>query len=114
MYKKFTELLRAKNSTVADLCRATGLKESSLSNWKKRNKGINTDTLIAICKYFNVSSDWFLGLDEDNVNILNAIVLDSDEEKIISAYRKADEGTQKSVCKLLDIKKDLKLSEDVG
>ena len=40
MYERFHELLTANGVTVADLCKETGLKESSLSNWKKRNNGI--------------------------------------------------------------------------
>lgn len=121
MYKKFTELLNSSHSTVADLCRSTGLKESSLSNWKKRNKGINTDTLVVICKYFGVSSDWFLGLSDSkalhgNNNLdkpaTSDFSLSSEERDLVAAYRLADEVTQNNICKLLDIKKVSGLSPE--
>ena len=86
MYERFQELLRLNNTSVAALCRDTGLKESSLSNWKKRNKGISTDTLIIICGYFNVSSDWLLGLN-NNPPIKSNRISDF-EYKIIVEYRK--------------------------
>jgi DNA-binding Xre family transcriptional regulator len=119
MYDKFLELLNSTHTTVADFCRATGLKESSLSNWKKRDKGINTDTLIVICRHFGVSSDWFLDLSNSKILIAGEAPeqpapLPSEDQILIDAYHKADTGIQESVCKLLDIKRDSILSEEVG
>ena len=78
MYERFQELLRLKHSTVAQLCRDTGLNESSLSNWKKRNKGINTETLVTICKYYNVSTDWLLGLSDSMTEYMPLYYIDNE------------------------------------
>ena len=37
MYEIFRQLLKAKGLTVADVSKGTGISQSTLSNWKKRN-----------------------------------------------------------------------------
>lgn len=62
MYKKYAELLRKTNKTTYQVCKDTGIRESVISEWKKRgsNGGISTNTLKKLCDYFDVSADYFL------------------------------------------------------
>lgn len=104
MYERFQELLKINDCTVADLCHATGLKESSLSNWKKRNRGINAETLVTICRYFNASADWFLGLDGDAPEkyvepkpAAPTPFFPADEQELLDAYRKFNDAGKASI-----------------
>lgn len=60
MYEVFLSLLKRDGVTVADVSRATGIKESTLSNWKSRNNLISGKNGKLIADYFNVSLDYLL------------------------------------------------------
>lgn len=61
MYKVFEELLRQKGVTVADVCRATGIRQSTMSNWKKRGNQLSAKNAQLVADYFGVSIDYLMG-----------------------------------------------------
>lgn len=63
MYERFEQLLKEKGVTVAQMCRDTGIRESTMSNWKNRKENggaVSVDTLAKIAAYFGVSLDFFV------------------------------------------------------
>ena len=58
MYEIFEKLLKEKGVKVADVCRGTGLKAPTFSDWKKGKSSPNTDKLILIANYFGVSVEY--------------------------------------------------------
>ena len=58
MYEIFEELLRLKGVKTADVCRETGLKAPTFSDWKKGKSKPNIDKLILIANYFGVSVEY--------------------------------------------------------
>lgn len=67
MYSIFEMLLQEKGVTVADVCRATGIKQSTMSNWKKRGNRLHPDNAILVAKYFGVSIDYLYGNNEQSI-----------------------------------------------
>ena len=63
MYEIFLRLLAERGVTTADVCKATGISQSTLSNWKKRNNILSPALLGKIADYFNVSMDYMIGKD---------------------------------------------------
>ena len=61
MYEIFLRLLAERGVTTADVCKATGISQSTLSNWKKRNNILSPALLGKIADYFNVSMDYMIG-----------------------------------------------------
>lgn len=61
MYDIFERLLGERGATVADVCRATGIRQSTLSNWKKRNNKLSAKNAELIADYFGVSVDFLMG-----------------------------------------------------
>lgn len=61
MYSIFEQLLRERGVTVADVCRATGIKQSTMSNWKKRRNLLSPDNALLVANYFGVSIDYLYG-----------------------------------------------------
>lgn len=115
MYERFQLLCKLKGVTVRQVAKDTGLLESSLSNWKKRKGGINSDTLMSLCKYFKVSADWMLGLNEDElVNIPNGYEISSFEYEVILALRKADAIDHGSVIRTLHLEEKEKEADLVS
>ena len=66
MYERYEELLKLHNVTTADVCNATGISQSTMSNWKKRQNNLSIKNAKLIADYFGVSTNYFLG-DNDKV-----------------------------------------------
>lgn len=66
MYQKFVDLLTKTGKTVAEVCRETGISESTMSNWKNRkNKngedgGLSAENLKKLADYFKMPIEYFL------------------------------------------------------
>lgn len=58
MYEIFERLLKEKGVKTADVCKATGLKHPTFSDWKKGKSAPNVDKLILIANYFGVSVEY--------------------------------------------------------
>lgn len=52
--------------TQKELARAIGVSQQTVSLWESRSAVPDALTIIAICKYFNVSSDHLLGIEAAN------------------------------------------------
>ncbi|MBS6474845.1 MAG: helix-turn-helix transcriptional regulator [Clostridiales bacterium] len=61
MYEIFEQLLHEKGVKVADVCNATGLKPSTISEWKNGKSQLRIDKLLSLAKYFGVSLDYLCG-----------------------------------------------------
>ena len=55
MYERFLLLLKKNNMSVAEFSRKTGIKQSTLSNWKTRNTLISTKYARLIANFFGAS-----------------------------------------------------------
>ena len=60
MYEVFLWLLDRDGVTVADVCKATGINQSTLSNWKYRGNLLSGKNAQKIAEYFNVSVDFLM------------------------------------------------------
>lgn len=70
MYEVFEMLLKEKGLKAADVCRATGIKSPVFSEWKKGKSKPNTDKMIKIAKFLNVSVEYLMTGEEPEVNYL--------------------------------------------
>lgn len=61
MYEIFEELLKEKNVKVADVSRATGIKPTTFSEWKRGKYKPKDDKRQKIAEYFGVSLDYLDG-----------------------------------------------------
>lgn len=60
MYKKFVELLQKKQITPYQVSKATGISQSTLSDWKTGRAKPKADKLLKLAEYFGVTVDYFL------------------------------------------------------
>ena len=61
MYERYEMLLRQKGVLTVDVCRATGISQTVMSNWKKRGGGLSADNAAKIANYFGVSVTYLMG-----------------------------------------------------
>ncbi len=60
MYSKFVELLQKANVTPYQVSKATGISQSTLSDWKTGRAKPKADKLLQLAEYFGVTVDYFL------------------------------------------------------
>lgn len=59
MFSKLEELLKKKGVTIADMCRATGINQSVISNLKNRDSNLSFENLVKVAKYLDVPMEYF-------------------------------------------------------
>ena len=62
--KRLENLRKAYNLTQTQLAKKLGLTKQTVSNWENDNILPSIDTLIKVCDFFNVSTDYILGRDD--------------------------------------------------
>ena len=62
--EKIDDLLKENNLTLTSAADMIGISQSSLSDIINDKRAIRSDTLLKICDFFNVSSDFLLGLSD--------------------------------------------------
>lgn len=58
------QLRMARNLSQVDLAKALGVTKQSISNWENNNIQPSIDMLIHLSRFFSVSTDYLLGLDQ--------------------------------------------------
>ena len=81
-----------------DIAEYMGVSPGSVTNWFKGTNFIDVDNLYKLCQFLGVSLDQIFGVAPIVFGALNP-----EENDIVIAYRKADDGTRASVRKLLDV-----------
>ncbi len=59
---RLRELVQDKGKTLRDIAAETGLSIAALSAWQNGKKVPQSDSILLLCRYFNVSADYLLGL----------------------------------------------------
>ena len=73
-YDVFLQLCNSVNKSPSAVALEIGLNKSAVTNWKKRGSVPNDSNLLQIANYFNVSTDYLLGIEQKK------IAIDEDDE----------------------------------
>lgn len=82
MYCRFAELLKKEGVTAYKVHKATGVAQSSLSDWKNGKSTPKYESLKKIADYFGVTVDYLLGNEEIPVAAADGEYDDLTEEQI--------------------------------
>lgn len=86
------ELRREIGCTQNQLADILGVTQDSISLWENDKRVPDTQYIIAMAKFFDVTTDYLLGLSEEYANIrfaraVNELHLSSDEIALLKRYR---------------------------
>lgn len=87
---RFRGLLEESGKQQKDICAELGIRTQKLSNWKTGYSEPNFDDIILLARYFDVSTDYLLGVtDDDETPRLNPTpaALPLDETELLQNYR---------------------------
>ena len=99
MYSIFLELLKLTGESSADVSRATGISETTLSNWKIRNSRLSAKNATLIADHFGVSVDYLMGRDE----IKSKTKTDPFDRQLLRAFRSLNVDGKAKVLEYADI-----------
>ncbi len=89
-------IIEQKQLKTIELARKLNIKQSVITNWKKRNTNPPAEYIIVICEFLGIDvKELITGIPDDK--------LTREEQELLEAYQQADAGTQRSVRKLLDL-----------
>ena len=85
---RFRGLLEESGKQQKEICDDLGIRAQKLSNWKTGYSEPNFDDIVMIAEYFDISTDYLLGVTEDDERPKNtAPVLPLDESELLKNYR---------------------------
>ena len=91
MYEIFEQLLQRFCVTTYQVSKATGISQSTLSNWKIRRNMISPEKGKIIAEYFGVSLGYLMGTEEEEPNAVdkdnNPIVIDDDALELLEELK---------------------------
>ncbi len=91
-----SDLISTSGKTLAEIEKETGIGQSTLSDFKNGRRDIRTKTLTALCKYFEASPSYILGLtpikspSQSTVNIHRATGLSEKAIENLRSIKKSD------------------------
>lgn len=71
--EKIRNLRKTFNISQVDLANKLGITKQCVSNWENDNILPSIDMLVRLAKYFNVSTDFLLGLSHDKMIDVNGL-----------------------------------------
>lgn len=92
---RLDNLLNEKKIKRSDLCRATGISESSVRSWGKQNSIPNAEYAIKVAHFFGVSVEWLIN--GDNGDDSCKLVLAPEEKELIEIFRRLDSEQKKFI-----------------
>lgn len=64
--ERILKLITDANISDYSLEKTLGFTQGTISNWRRNKNKISTDAVIKLAKYFNVSTDYLLGLTDES------------------------------------------------
>lgn len=112
MYEVFLDLLNKKGVKVADVCKATGIRSSTMSDWKNGRYNLKQDKLLLIADYFGVDVNVFFSnqkehyYDDETAHLAQQLFDDPDLHALLDAAKDSRPEYIKSATQLLKTLKE--------
>ncbi len=94
--ERIITMINEKNIKIADLSRKTGISQSTITNWVKRDSSPNADMIQAIATAFNVSIEFLITGKEPNTDLTSA------EQELLTAFRGLDDISQTKIIGIVE------------
>ncbi|ASN59790.1 XRE family transcriptional regulator [Latilactobacillus curvatus] len=103
--QRIAELRKQKRISQSELSKAIHVSPSTIGMWETDQRAIKDNDLVALAKYFNVTTDYLLGKSETKS------VEPNDNAMLIAAHIE-DDATEEDMAKILDYIEMVKKSKN--
>ena len=95
--ERIIERLQQLSMSQKEFAKQVGIKESTISEWKKNKTNPSSDKILAICKALDVTPEWLLsGVDPAASRSKNqtyyVIDVDTDTGRLVAEYNKLEKS----------------------
>ena len=108
MYEIYQRLLDEKGLKNADVARATGISNMTLSDWKRGKSVPNTEKMIKIAKFLDVSVEYLMTGEDSHFSQESAMLdvkisEDNELKEAIKKYYSLDDQSKKHILETIDL-----------
>lgn len=104
--KNLRKIRKLSGMTMKDLAERIGVSESAISQYENGKRQPGYETLIELSKIFNVSTDYLLGIEDNELSVTDA------DLELIKTYKAAKQSDKEHINALIKaIDKFLKVDE---
>lgn len=93
-----SELRKEKRLFQDDVAKIVNVSKSTISNWEKGKQEPSIDSIKKLSAFFNVSTDYLLGLEDDGYTSFSSFApsseLTSEERELIETFRAIPDNTK--------------------
>ncbi|MBR1524684.1 MAG: helix-turn-helix transcriptional regulator [Lachnospiraceae bacterium] len=109
--ERIFELLDEREITQQDFAKATGISQSTISDWKRKKTNPSSDKILKICEVLGVSPNELL---QNNKEELDYIFVSKGTEKyeLVMGYEKLNRRSKDRLLGYLDALKEIKSSKE--
>lgn len=72
--KRLTDLRESKNLLQKDIAAIFNVEQATVSNWEKGKRIPDSETLVKLARFFDVSVDYLLGFDDSKKNKVDELL----------------------------------------
>ena len=96
------EKLKEREMSQKEFSEATGISQSTISEWKSKRTNPTSEKIMIICKVLNITPEWLLsGIEEDGSrgNKPNYYVIDKESElgELMVAFNNMDQAQRQRI-----------------
>ena len=104
MYTRIEELCKSKGISITQMCRDADITRANLTELKKgRTKSLSLETLGKIAEYFDVSTDYLSGCEQQKKPAPEKGEREYSDQVLLDAFNRADEATKAAIRLLLKV-----------
>lgn len=106
MGTRIKDLRKKHKITQMELSEYLNISQSTLALYESKKRAVSVDIIIKLSQFFNVTTDYLLGISDDpKSEAVHGEQLTDDEKKLIDTYRSLNsDGKQIMIGKALDLK----------
>lgn len=101
--QRLYELRKERNLSQKALALELGISQKAISQIENKENGATSHTLILLSKFFKVSTDYLLGLENENGMIILENDLSEDESYFVDVLRQLNQKDKNTLYELADL-----------
>ena len=102
LQNKLAELRKERNMSQKEFSKIFNVAQNTISQWEQGKRNMDTESLLKLADFFQVTTDYLLGRSEAVIHSANTFVLSPSEELLVKKYRTLPPLSQETVDTVLE------------
>jgi transcriptional regulator with XRE-family HTH domain len=102
LQNKLAELRKERNMSQKEFSKIFNVAQNTISQWEQGKRNMDTESLLKLADFFQVTTDYLLGRSEAALRPANTFVLSASEEMMVKKYRTLPPLSQETVDTVLE------------